>query len=68
MPSPIVNLQRWVHRRRRPLRYLIGLALVVLLIEGFFVERSAAHLMLLHPILFLALLGGWALTADPDER
>jgi hypothetical protein len=43
-------------------------AIVALFVDGFLVERSFPHLMLLHPLLLVALLGALALTEASDER
>ena len=59
-------LRHWAQRRRTALLVLLGIAAIALLIDGFLVERSVLHLMLLHPLLLLALMGGLVLTEEPD--
>jgi hypothetical protein len=68
MPYSIPALLRWAQRWRRPLRALMLVAIVALFVDGFLVERSFPHLMLLHPLLLVALLGALALTEASDER
>lgn len=60
------TLTRFIHRRRRPVRGLLALAALVLLVDGFVIERSLLHLLLLHPLLLMALLAGLILTETPD--
>lgn len=59
------TLTRFIHRQRRPVRGLLAVAALVLLIDGFLIERSLLHL-LLHPLLLMALLAGLILTETPD--
>jgi hypothetical protein len=66
MPNTVPALLRWAHRQRRQLRLLMLLAIVALFVDGFLVERSVRHLMLLHPVLLVALLGAFALTDSSD--
>jgi hypothetical protein len=61
------SLARWTQRRRQPLRLLILVAIAALFVDGFLVERSFVHLILLHPVLLLALLGALTLTGSHDE-
>lgn len=67
MAFALESLWRWAHRKRRALRLLILVAIASLFVDGFLVERSFAHLMLLHPVLLVALLGALTLTWAPDE-
>jgi hypothetical protein len=67
MSLALESLRRWIHRRRRALRLLILVAIASLFVDGIMVERSFAHLMLLHPVLLVALLGALTLTWSPDE-
>lgn len=59
-------LRQWAQRRRTALRVILVIAAIALLIDGFLVERSVLHLMLLHPLLLLALIGALVLTEEPD--
>jgi uncharacterized membrane protein YoaK (UPF0700 family) len=59
-------LRRWARRQRTALRVLLMIAAIALLIDGFWVERSVLHLLLLHPMLLLALFGALVLTEEPD--
>ena len=67
MAFALESLWRWAHRKRRAFRLLILVAIASLFVDGFLVERSFAHLMLLHPVLLVALLGALTLTWAPDE-
>jgi len=67
MTNALPTLLRWTQRRRQPLRILMLVAIVSLFVDGFLVERNFVHLMLLHPVLLIALLGALALTAASDE-
>ncbi len=60
------TLTRFIHRQRRLVRGLLAVAALVLLIDGFLIERSLLHLLLLHPLLLMALLAGLVLTETPD--
>jgi hypothetical protein len=66
MPAWFRSLTRFIHRQRRLLRGLLAMAVLVLLADGFLVERSLVHLLLLHPLLLMALLVGLVLTESPD--
>lgn len=68
MPYSLPAVLRWAQRWRRPLRVLMLVAIVALFVDGFVVERSVSHLMLLHPVLLVALLGALALTEVSDEQ
>jgi uncharacterized membrane protein YoaK (UPF0700 family) len=59
-------LRQWARRQRTALRVLLMIAAIALLIDGFWVERSVLHLLLLHPMLLLALFGALVLTEEPD--
>ena len=59
-------LRHWAQRRSTALRVLGVIAAIALLIDGFLVERSLLHLMLLHPLVLLALIGALVLTENPD--
>jgi uncharacterized membrane protein YoaK (UPF0700 family) len=59
-------LRRWARRQRTALRVLLMIAAIALLIDGFWIERSVLHLLLLHPVLLLALFGALVLTEEPD--
>ena len=48
------TLTRFIHRQRRLVRGLLAVAALVLLIDGFLIERSLLHLLLLHPLLLMA--------------
>ena len=67
MTNALPTLLRWTQRRRQPLRILMLVAIVSLFVDGYLVERNFVHLMLLHPVLLIALLGALALTAASDE-
>lgn len=67
MTNTLPTLLRWTQRRRQPLRILMLVAIVSLFVDGLLVERNFVHLMLLHPVLLIALLGALALTATSDE-
>lgn len=60
------KLRAWAQRQRTALRVLIVIAAIALLFDGFWIERSVLHLLLLHPVLLLALIGALVLTEDPD--
>jgi uncharacterized membrane protein YoaK (UPF0700 family) len=59
-------LRRWARRQRTALRVLLMIAAIALLIDGFWIERSVLHLLLLHPVLLLALFGALVLTEERD--
>jgi hypothetical protein len=59
-------LRQWARRQRTALRVLLMIAAIALLIDGFWIERSVLHLLLLHPVLLLALFGALVLTEEPD--
>lgn len=60
------KLRAWAQRQRTALRALLVIAAIALLIDGFWIERSVLHLLLLHPVLLLALIGALVLTEEPD--
>jgi hypothetical protein len=59
-------LRQWARRQRTALRVLLMIAAIALLIDGFWIERSVLHLLLLHPVLLLALFGALVLTEERD--
>jgi hypothetical protein len=63
------TLRRWAQSQRTALRAVFLIATIAILIEGFWVERSVLHLLLLHPMLLLALFSALVLTeeSDPSE-
>ena len=65
--NTLQTLLRWAQQKRQPLRILMVVAIVSLFVDGLLVERNFVHLMLLHPVLLVALLGALALTATSDE-
>ena len=65
--NTLQTLLRWAQQKRQPLRFLMVVAIVSLFVDGLLVERNFVHLMLLHPVLLVALLGALALTAASDE-
>lgn len=60
------TLRRWAQSQRTALCALLLIATIAILIEGFWVERSVLHLLLLHPLLLLALFGALVLTEESD--
>ena len=64
----LIFLRRWAHHQRIALRMLFAIAALALLFDGYLmIDRSVAHLLLLHPILLLALMFGVVLTEDLDS-
>jgi hypothetical protein len=50
-----------VGRHRLVARALLGAGALAVIVDGLLLERSTAHLLVLHPLLLLALAGGYVL-------